>query len=661
MQTAFINVGDIMKKKSMLGKLGRNFILVIDSSVIFAVMLIIIFSSVHINKMNNQSLETEASIGVNLIKDDIATAEKQAGIIAATLCENKDFSRAFDVDRGNVIGERFTEEVPNDSYIGVFTDIDKNILWSSEGIDTEMFMPLLENEEFSGYVKNGNDIYYVCEKPVLNSLSYPVGRAIVAVDFTRPSILDDIKNVVGYEITIFGGDTRISTTIVDENGERAIGTQMSDKVKNIVLDNGEKYDGRTEILGAKYYTIYEPFLDTDGNIIGAIFCGTQTAENDANVRSVTIVSILIGLAVCVVCGGLLVAYTVKSISKPIDKACGVLGKMAGGDLDFDTSDVKYSNDEIGTMLKEMVRMKDTLSMYLSDIGRVMSAMADGDFTVQPAVEYQGNFVAMKNSADEICRKLSNVIGGLSVSASEVSAGSSQISNGSQLLAEGTTRQAAAIEELSATISEVAEKINNNTENAREADNCAAQSDELISEQAAEMERMRAAMEDIKEKSDQINNIIKTIEDIAFQTNILALNAAVEAARAGEAGKGFAVVADEVRNLATKSDEATKRTASIITETMESVARGSEVVANTVELMGKVSEMSAASKELVGKIHAASEEQASAVEQINSGIAQISEVVQQNSATAEESAASCEELNGQSQVLADQVAMFKILQ
>lgn len=661
MQAAFINVGDIMKKKSMLGKLGRNFILVIDSSVIFAVMLIIIFSSVHINKMNNQSLEKEASIGVNLIKDDIATAEQQAGIIAATLCDNKDFSRAFDVDRGNVIGERFTEEVPNDSYIGVFTDIDKNILWSSEGIDTEMFMPLLENEEFNGYVKNGNDIYYVCEKPVLNSLSYPVGRAIVAVDFTRPSILDDIKNVVGYEITIFGGDTRISTTIVDENGERVIGTQMSDKIRSTVIDNGETYDGRTEILGAKYYTIYEPFLDTDGNIIGAVFCGTQTAENDANVRSVTIVSILIGLAVCIVCGGLLVAYTVKSISKPIDKACGVLGKMAGGDLDFDTSDVKYSNDEIGTMLKEMVRMKDTLSMYLSDIGRVMSAMADGDFTVQPEVEYQGNFVAMKNSADEICRKLSGVIGGLSASASEVSAGSSQISNGSQLLAEGTTRQAAAIEELSATISEVAEKINNNTENAREADSCAAQSDELISEQAAEMERMRAAMEDIKEKSDQINNIIKTIEDIAFQTNILALNAAVEAARAGEAGKGFAVVADEVRNLATKSDEATKRTASIITETMESVARGSEVVANTVELMGKVSEMSAASKELVGKIHAASEEQAMAVEQINSGIAQISEVVQQNSATAEESAASCEELNGQSQVLADQVAMFKILQ
>lgn len=650
-----------MKRKSKLGKLGRNFILVIDSSVILAVALVIIFCSFYISKINDQALKKEAQIGVNLIKDDIATAETQTGIIAATLCDNKDFSRAFDVDRGNVIGDRFTEEVPNDSYIGIFTDTDKNVLWSSEGVDTEAFMPLLEKEEFSGYIKNGNDIYYVCEKPVLNSLSYPVGKAIVAADFTRPSVIDEIKNAVGYDITIFGGDTRISTTIIDENGERVVGTQMSDKVRSAVIDNGEKYDGRTEILGAEYYTIYEPFLDTDGNIIGAVFCGSQTAENDANVRRVTIISVIIGIAVCIVCGGLLAMYTFRVISKPIESACNVLGQMANGDIGFDTSNVKYSKDEIGSMLKEMVRMKDTLAMYLSDINRVMSAMADGDFTVQPAVEYQGDFVEMKKSADEICRKLSDVIGGLSVSASEVSAGSSQISNGSQLLAEGTTRQAAAIEELSATISEIAEKIENNTENAREADNCAAQSDELISEQAAEMERMRTAMEDIKEKSDQINNIIKAIEDIAFQTNILALNAAVEAARAGEAGKGFAVVADEVRNLATKSDEATKRTAVIITETMESVAKGSAVVADTVELMGRVSEMSATSKELVGKIYAASEEQASAIGQINAGIAQISEVVQQNSATAEESAASCEELNGQSQVLADQVAMFRILQ
>ncbi|MGN0554029.1 MAG: methyl-accepting chemotaxis protein [Oscillospiraceae bacterium] len=633
----------------------------IDLSIIFAVILVIVFTSFQINKMNNETLENEAQIGINLIQDNIDSAKVKTVEIAESLSANKDFTRAFDVDRGTVIGERFAEEIPNDSYIGIFTDADGNLLWASEGVDFDTFKSLLENESYEGYLTNGNNIYYVCVMPILNSLSYPVGKGIVAVDFSRPYILDEIKKVVGFDITIFGGDTRISTTILDENGDRAIGTQMSDKVKKTVLDNGGTYDGRAEILGENYYTIYEPMKDANENIIGAIFCGTTTAENDSRAQGVIWVSVIIGVLVCLGSGGFLVWYTIKRLSKPIGKACDVLQQMSDGYITFDTSDVVLSDDEIGILMRDMIRMKEVLAAYIKDIENVTSAMAEGDFTVDPQIDYQGEFVGLKNSINEIRSKLSNVISGLNISANEVSAGAAQISDGSQLLAEGTTRQAAAIEELSATISEVTDKINNNTVNAREADKCATQSSDLITEQAAEMERMRAAMEDIKVKSDQINNIIKTIEDIAFQTNILALNAAVEAARAGEAGKGFAVVADEVRNLATKSDEATKRTASIINETMESVAKGGEVVANTVALMGKVSEMSAESKKLVEQIHAASEEQALAIEQINSGITQISEVVQQNSATAEESAASCEELNGQSQILSDQVAMFKIMQ
>ena len=650
-----------MAKKGNLGKLGRNFIVMIDLSIIFAVILVIVFTSFQINKMNNKTLENEARIGINLIQDNIDTAKVRTAAIAESLGANKDFTRAFDVDRATVIGERFSEEIPNDSYIGIFTDAEDNLLWASEGVDFDVFKSLLANESYEGYFTNGNNIYYVCVMSVLNSLSYPVGKGIIAVDFSRPYILDEIKEVVEFDVTIFGGDTRISTTIIDENGDRAIGTQMSDKIKKIVLDNGGSYDGRAEILGENYYTIYEPMKDTNDNIIGAIFCGTTTAENDSRVQGVIWISVIIGILLCIGCGGLLVWYTIKRLSKPISKACDVLNQMSDGYIGFDTSDVVITDDEIGILMREMIRMKDVLGAYITDIGNVTSAMADGDFTVDQQVEYHGDFVGLKDSVNEIRSKLSNVISGLNMSASEVSAGAAQISDGSQLLAEGTTRQAAAIEELSATISEVADKINDNTFNAREADKCATQSSDLINEQAAEMERMRVAMEDIKEKSDQINNIIKTIEDIAFQTNILALNAAVEAARAGEAGKGFAVVADEVRNLATKSDEATKRTAAIINETMESVAKGGEVVANTVALMGRVSEMSAESKELVEKIHVASEEQKVAIEQINSGITQISEVVQQNSATAEESAASCEELNGQSRLLSDQVAMFKIME
>jgi len=157
-----------------------------------------------------------------------------------------------------------------------------------------------------------------------------------------------------------------------------------------------------------------------------------------------------------------------------------------------------------------------------------------------------------------------------------------------------------------------------------------------------MTNLTKSMEDISQSSVDISKIIKTIDEIAFQTNLLALNAAVEAARAGDAGKGFAVVAEEVRNLAQRSAEAAKDTASLIEETVSRVGEGSRLVSATADAFTQITENASSVGTLVNSVAVSSSEQASGIEQVKQANAEMENVTQTNSASTEELAAQAEE-------------------
>jgi len=246
----------------------------------------------------------------------------------------------------------------------------------------------------------------------------------------------------------------------------------------------------------------------------------------------------------------------------------------------------------------------------------------------------------------ITKPINRIIDGLNDSSDQVTAASGQLSASSQQLAEGSAEQASSIEETSSTLEESASMIRQNTENTRQAALLAKKTKESADKGNKEMKDMMTSMGELKKSSDEIAKIIKVIDDIAFQTNILALNAAVEAARAGEAGMGFAVVAEEVRNLAQRSAQAAKDTASIIESNIELSEKGVDVSGKVNESLVDIFNESQKVNELIDEIAAASQEQAQGIAQINKAISQMEQVVQGNAATAEESAASSEELTSQ---------------
>jgi two-component system NtrC family sensor kinase len=94
-------------------------------------------------------------------------------------------------------------------------------------------------------------------------------------------------------VTIFQGDTRISTNVLDENGQRAIGTRVSAQVYKEVVEKGNVWNDRAFVVNAWYKTAYEPIRNISGDIIGILYVGTLAEPFDVMARHITMAFIVI--------------------------------------------------------------------------------------------------------------------------------------------------------------------------------------------------------------------------------------------------------------------------------------------------------------------------------------------------------------------------------
>jgi two-component system NtrC family sensor kinase len=188
------------------------------------------------------------------------------------------------------------------------------------------------------------------------------------VDRIRDAVFEDeyYKGKPVGTATIFMGDLRISTNVMDNQGRRAVGTRVSREVAEHVLQKGLSWTGRAFVVDTWYLSQYDPIKDPDGKIIGMLYVG-ELEQKYLDLRTRAVALSLSVIFVGLILAFLLSFFFIRGVLGPVRKLSEATHRLSNGDLSHRV--VVEGKDEVSDLSASFNRMAEQLAKQRQEIER----------------------------------------------------------------------------------------------------------------------------------------------------------------------------------------------------------------------------------------------------------------------------------------------------
>lgn len=210
------------------------------------------------------------------------------------------------------------------------------------------------------------------------------------------SLVDHLSALTGDTVTIFSGDTRVATTVLGSSNERAIGTKVSSNVAQTVLQNGQTFVGKANVVGQWYETGYVPLRAENGNILGMFYVGISHAYEQKTITWSLVTLVVLGLALTLFAALITWFFLQRLIINPLHNIMLGTRDVATGHL---TQKIKVSGaKEIEELEEAFNQMVERIQTFTEEVTRTTV------LNNQPTLNYETSSDSESNQEPELGRQ-----------------------------------------------------------------------------------------------------------------------------------------------------------------------------------------------------------------------------------------------------------------